>query len=96
MAEFYNDGVAILDWFKKKRKAYFSSRGSQLVGIEMPLQKEISKNVIYQGYIDLVMYDEDLDKITIYDLKTSTRGWTQDNKSDELKQFQLILYKKYF
>jgi hypothetical protein len=96
MAEFYNDGVAILEWFKKKRKAYFSSRGSQLVGIEIPLQKEISKNVIYQGYIDLVMYDELDEKITIYDLKTSTKGWNEYAKKDETKISQVLLYKQFF
>jgi hypothetical protein len=96
MAEFYDDGVAILEWFKKKRKIYFSSKGSQLVGIEMPLQKEISKNVIYQGYIDLVMYDEDLDKVKIYDIKTSTKGWNNYDKKNEYKIAQVLLYKQFF
>ena len=35
-------------------------------------------------------------KFTIIDLKTSTRGWTSKNKKDEEKQFQLLLYKKFF
>lgn len=27
------------------------------------------------GKLDLVFYDEDLQKVTIWDIKTSTRGW---------------------
>jgi hypothetical protein len=96
MREFYEDGIAILDWFKKKRSVYFSSRGTKLIGIEMPLQKEISKNVIFKGYIDLVMYHEPTNTFKIYDFKTSTRGWNEDAKKDERKQFQLLFYKKYF
>ena len=96
MREFYDDGIAILDWFKKKRSVYFSSRGTKLIGIEMPLQKEISKNVIFKGYIDLVMYDELDEKITIYDLKTSTKGWNEYTKKDETKISQVLLYKQFF
>lgn len=96
MGEFYDDGVAILDWFKKKRRAYFSGRGMHLVGVEMPLQKEISKNLIYLGYIDLVMYDEYDGTVTIYDLKTSTKGWNEYNKKDETKIAQVLLYKQFF
>ena len=96
MGEFYDDGVAILNWFKKKRRAYFSGRGMHLVGVEMPLQKEISKNLVYQGFIDLVMYDEYDETVTIYDLKTSTKGWNEYNKKDETKIAQVLLYKQFF
>ena len=34
--------------------------------------------------------------LTIIDIKTSTRGWHDKMKKNEDKQFQLILYKKYF
>jgi hypothetical protein len=30
------------------------------------------------------------------DFKTSTRGWNEDAKKDEGKQFQLIFYKNFF
>lgn len=96
MREFYEDGVAILDWFKKRRRVYFSSRGMHLVGVEMLLQKEISKNVIYKGFIDLVMYDDYDGTVTIYDLKTSTKGWNDYNKKDETKISQVLLYKQLF
>jgi hypothetical protein len=94
--EFYEDGVAILDWFKKKRRIYFSNKDTHLIGIEMLLQKEVSKNVIFKGYIDLVMYDSFNDTITIYDLKTSTKGWNAYAKKDETKISQILLYKQFF
>jgi hypothetical protein len=54
-------------------------------------------NVLFMGYLDIVMYNEKLDKFKIIDIKTSTNGWKLDYvKKDENKQFQLILYKKYF
>ena len=35
-------------------------------------------------------------EFVIYDIKTSTRGWSDKEKKDELKQFQILLYKTYF
>lgn len=99
LREFYEDGLAILDFFKKKKGAYFSKRGWYLVGCEIPIQLNPHpqyKNVIYKGYLDLVMYHEPTNTIKIIDIKTSTKGWNDKTKKDELKQFQLILYKQYF
>ena len=53
-------------------------------------------NVIYQGYLDIVMYHEPTQTFKIIDIKTSTRGWNDKTKKDEDKQFQLVLYKKFF
>jgi hypothetical protein len=54
-------------------------------------------NVLFMGYLDIVMYNEKLNKFKIIDIKTSTNGWKLDYiKKDEDKQFQLILYKKFF
>jgi hypothetical protein len=99
LTEFYEDGVEIIRYFKDNRIKYFDKKNQYLVGYEIPLHiipNNAFNNVIYKGYLDVVLYDEDNKIFRIIDLKTSTRGWTQDNKSDELKQFQLILYKKYF
>ena len=46
-------------------------------------------------FLDVVMYHEPTDSFKIIDIKTSRSGWFKKEKSDELKQFQLILYKKY-
>jgi hypothetical protein len=51
---------------------------------------------LFQGYLDLVMYHEPTNTVKIIDIKTSKSGWSKREKSDEQKQFQLILYKKYF
>ena len=97
--EFYNDGVEILKFIKKKRSAYFSKKGWYLVGCEIPVSitpNSAYKNVIYQGYLDVVLYHEPTDTFKIIDIKTSTRGWNAKVKKDEEKHFQLILYKKFF
>lgn len=97
--EFYEDGVEILNYLKKKKKQYFSKRGWFLVGCELPISIAPNPkfpNTIYQGYLDVVLYHEPSDEFYIIDLKTSTKGWSSYTKKDEDKQFQLILYKKFF
>lgn len=99
MNEFFEDGLAILDFVKKKRGGYFGKKGWHLVGCEVPLMINPNPkypNILYKGYLDVVLYNENLNKFKILDIKTSTRGWGDKEKKDELKQFQLILYKKYY
>jgi len=99
MREFYDDGINILNFFKKKRGEYFSLKTWKLVGCELPITiipDSRYKNVIFKGYIDLIMYNENTNKLKIYDFKTSTRGWNDLTKKDEDKQFQLILYKYFY
>jgi hypothetical protein len=99
MREFFDDGVAIIDFFKKKRGQYFSKRGWHLVACELPIVIQPDSrltNVIYKGYLDLVLYNENTNTFKIIDFKTSTRGWNDKTKKDEGKQFQLILYKNFF
>ena len=99
MREFFEDGVAILEWFKKKRSRYFSKKGTYLVGCEIPIvvaPNKMLNNVLYMGYLDVVTYHEATDTFKIIDIKTSTRGWRDQDKKNEDKQFQLLLYKQYF
>lgn len=99
MREFFDDGIAILEFIKKRKGEYFSKRGWYLVGIELPIVIAPDKrynNVLYNGFIDLVMYHEPTNQFVIYDIKTSTRGWGDKEKKDEIKQFQILLYKTYF
>ena len=99
MREFYNDGIEIIKWFKNKRGEYFSKKGWHLVGCEIPLITSLDDrhtNLIFNGYIDLILYNVETEEFYIYDIKTSTRGWTDKEKKDENKQNQLILYKHYF
>ena len=97
--EFYEDGIEILNFIKKKRSAYFSKKGWFLIGYEIPIStipNNAYRNVIYQGFLDVVLYHEPSNTFKIIDIKTSTRGWNQKVKKDEDKHFQLILYKKFF
>jgi len=97
--EFYNDGVNIINYIKTKKAKYFSKRGWHLVGVELPLSLQPNKllnNIMFIGFLDLVLYHEGTNTIKIVDIKTSTRGWGDKEKKDEVKQTQLILYKKLF
>lgn len=99
MREFFEDGVAILNWFKKKRGKYFKKRGWYLVGCEIPIviaPNKMFNNILYTGYLDVVLYNEKENTFKIIDIKTSTRGWKDQDKKNEDKQFQLLLYKQFF
>ena len=96
LREFFQDGVNILDFLKKKRADYFSKRGYKLIGCEVPIEVDLKKNVKIIGYLDLVILDEFHNTIKIYDIKTSTRGWNKWMKKDENKTQQLLLYKQFY
>lgn len=99
LAEYLEDGVAILEWFKKRRGQYFSSKNWELVGIEMELcvpASDTNPSVYWYGFIDVVMRHVPTGKIHIYDIKTSRNGWNANAKSDSLKLAQLVTYKTYF
>jgi hypothetical protein len=99
MIEFVNDGLDIIDFFIQRRQMYFSKNETKLLGIEMPIlipPHEKYPNVMLYGKLDIVFYNEVLKKVTIWDIKTSTRGWTKWDKEDKLKTSQMIIYKKYF
>lgn len=99
LQEFYNDGVEILSYIKKKRGRYFTKRGWHLVGVETPITIAPNPkfpNILYIGFLDIVFYHEPTNTFKIIDIKTSTRSWGDYQKKDEEKQFQLIFYKKYF
>lgn len=96
--EFYLDGVAILDWFKKHRGDYFTNKQYELVAIEMPIYvqaSDINPHVIMNGFLDVVLREVETDRIIIIDIKTSTKGWNEYAKKDKTKTSQLVLYKSY-
>ena len=95
MEEFYTHGLAILEWFKKKRANYFSKKNYELVGIEVPIQYNLDNNIKFIGYMDVVIYDNFRDRYKIIDIKTSTMGWNKYMKADKSKTNQLFLYKRF-
>lgn len=99
LREFYDDGVKILRFLKKKRAKYFSKRGWHLVGCEIPLtisSNNTFNNVKFLGYLDVVLYHEPTNEFLILDIKTSTKSWGKWQKKDGVKLSQILLYKYYF
>jgi hypothetical protein len=98
LSEFLDDGVQILEWLRSKRTGYFTTKNYELVGIELPLMVTVTDTrpkVKLMGFIDLILRDVKDDRLLVYDIKTSTRGWTDKEKKDPLKSAQLIIYKEY-
>ena len=96
MEEFYQHGLLILEWFKKKRGMYFSKKGYELVGIEVPIDYKMNDGVKFIGYIDVLIHDTVRDRYKIIDIKTSTMGWNKYQKADKNKPDQLLLYKNFW
>lgn len=98
MMQFFREGVAILDYIKQKKSLYFSKKFEKLVAIEFPLLVETDShmNLMFLGFIDLIIAEPERNKIRIIDIKTSTKGWHTSKKSDFLTSAQLLLYKKYY
>ena len=96
MEEFYKHGLLILDWFKKRRGNYFSKKGYELVGIEVPINYDLPNDVKFIGYIDVLLYNTVTQKYKIIDIKTSTMGWNKWQKADKNKTDQLLLYKQFY
>ena len=97
--EFFEQGIEIINYVRKNRGKYFSKRGWYLVGCEVPIVLAPNPRlprVKYMGFLDVVMYNENTNKFIIIDIKTSTSGWNEKAKKDKLKQYQLVLYKKFF
>lgn len=96
MNMFYLDGKHILNFLKKKRGGYFSTKHTYLAGVETLLYQELRPGVMFKGLIDLVFYNEYLDEWTIIDIKTSTSGWSKFAKNDDKRKSQILLYKEFF
>jgi hypothetical protein len=99
LSEYYDDGIKIINYFKKNRDSIFPKKHYELVGIEIPIDTIAStanENIRFVGYLDVVVKDTKTNKYYIYDFKTSTRGWSKYQKTDKVKISQLVLYKKLF
>ena len=96
MQEFYEHGLAIIEWFVKKRGMYFNKKGYELVGIEVPIDYDLPNKIKFVGYIDVLMYDTVRERYKIIDIKTSTMGWNKWAKADKTKTDQLLLYKQFY
>ena len=95
MAEFYQDGVDIIEEFLKRKSSYFKKKNTELVGIEMNLNYELPKDMRFVGYMDVVLHDTKTGRMRIVDIKTATMGWNKYMKADKNKTNQLLLYKHF-
>ena len=93
--EFYDDGVAILKFLKKKRGDYFTKKEWKLLGCEIPLNVKLKDKIRMIGFLDVVLQHSS-GRIKILDLKTSTMGWNKYTKQDKVKAAQLLLYKLFY
>lgn len=95
MNEFIEDGKNLIAEFINpvNRMRYFPTDKWELLAIEDELNEGIRNNVNLTGKLDLVMREKATGNIRIVDFKTSTRGWTANDKENFTKTSQLILYK---
>jgi len=96
LAEFFEDGKLILEYFRNKLDKLYSKTGFRLVAIEQVLNAEIKPGVHFIGFIDILLEDLSTNEYIIIDLKTSTKGWSQYQKNDKVKISQMLLYKKFY
>jgi hypothetical protein len=98
LVEFLEDGNLILDYFQKPKNFnnFFSLKDDELVAIEQPINTKISENVNFLGFIDFIVRSKKTGKYRITDFKTSTKGWSKYQKSDPIKNTQILLYKKFY
>jgi len=96
LAQFYMEGAAILKYFQRHRREYFSTKNTELVGIEIPLNQGLINNIEFNGFIDIVIKETNTGRYKIIDLKTSNQGWNKYQKADQTKTAQLILYKEFY
>ena len=96
MVEFFNDGIKIIEEFKKRKSSYFPKKNTELVGIEIGLCFDLPKEMRFNGYMDVVLHNKNTGRIKIIDIKTATMGWNKYQKADKNKTNQLLLYKYFF
>ena len=96
LTQFWLDGKHILNFLKKKRAAYFTTKTMMLAGVETLLYQEIKPGVMFKGLVDLVFYHPVNDTWTIMDIKTSTSGWRDSQKKNPNLTAQVVLYKEFF
>lgn len=96
--EYYEDGIAIIETVLKDRSQHFPIKKHKLVGIEIPILQKVNDivDIYMKGFIDLVLYDEENDKILIFDIKTSSKGWNKWKKESDTTKAQVLFYKHFF
>lgn len=96
LEEFYHQGCEIIRHVQENQQKFFPTKDTKLFAIEHELNADINDHVYFIGYIDVVTHNTKTDEYTLYDLKTSSRGWNKYAKADKKKTDQLLVYKIFF
>lgn len=98
LVEFLEDGNLIIDHFQKSKNfnKFFTLKEEEIIAIEQPINTKINDNVNFLGFIDLVVKNNYTNRYRIIDFKTSTKGWSDYQKKDPVKNAQILLYKKFY
>lgn len=98
LVEFLEDGNLIIDHFQKSKNfnKFFTLKEEEIIAIEQPINTKINENVNFLGFIDLVVKNNYTNRYRIIDFKTSTKGWSDYQKKDPVKNAQILLYKKFY
>ena len=72
LTQFYLDGKHILNFLKKKRAGYFSTKNMMLAGVETLLYQDIKPGVKFKGLVDLVFYHKNSQSNSKADLENTT------------------------
>lgn len=96
LMEFYTHGCLILDYVQANYKKIFPTDDVKLFAVEFPLEIQVKDGVKFIGFIDIVTFNTITEEYVLYDLKTSTKGWSEYQKKDPIKISQLLLYKRFF
>lgn len=98
LVEFLEDGNLIVDYFQKSKNfnKFFTLKEDELIAIEQPLNIKVADNINFTGFIDLIVRNNYYNRYRIIDLKTSTKGWSDYQKKDPVKNAQILLYKKFY
>ena len=96
LEEFYEQGLKIISYVQQNQEKLFPTKNVKLFAIEHELKADVNDHVYFIGYIDIITHNEVTGEYSLYDLKTSTRGWNKYMKLDKTKTDQLLLYKIFF
>ena len=70
MNEFFQDGINIIEEFKKRKSGYFPKKNTELVGIEIALNYDkLPNNMTFKGYMDVVIHNKVTGRVKIIDIK---------------------------
>jgi len=94
--EFYADGVEIINFFKKRRADYFPKKDHVLIGCEVPINYKLKDELVFNGYLDVVIKNIKTHRIKIIDFKKSYSGWRPKAANDKVKRSQLQMYKIFY